>query len=179
MLRMKLYWGKLNTHFQIHVSFKFYGFRNNQANGIFISCHLTTRESLNWFWSGFIYTAVTEQLYYSSTSYLLCTFPSMALPARSGPRLLIQLRNHFSQTVGLIGRVISPSQGLYLNTGQRKHRINSYTHQTSMPWVELEPTIPASERTKTVHALDRAATVTALFFTLSQKFLGIWWSSRY
>jgi hypothetical protein len=29
-----------------------------------------------------------------------------------------------------------------------------------MPWVGLEPTILASERAKTVHALDRSATVT-------------------
>jgi hypothetical protein len=29
--------------------------------------------------------------------------------------------------------------------------------QTSMPWVEFEPTNPAFERAKTVHALDRAA----------------------
>jgi hypothetical protein len=29
-----------------------------------------------------------------------------------------------------------------------------------MPWVGFEPTIPESERTKSVHALDRAATVT-------------------
>jgi hypothetical protein len=28
-----------------------------------------------------------------------------------------------------------------------------------MPWVEFEITIPASERVKTVHVLDRAATV--------------------
>jgi hypothetical protein len=32
--------------------------------------------------------------------------------------------------------------------------------QTSMSWVGFEPTISASERTKTVHALDREATVT-------------------
>jgi hypothetical protein len=64
------------------------------------------------------------------------------------------------QTVRLLRRVISPSQGLYLNTGQHKHRVNIYTHQTSIPWVGLEPTIPASQRTKTVHALDRSATVT-------------------
>jgi hypothetical protein len=50
------------------------------------------------------------------------------------------------QTVGLLGRVISSSQGLYLNTGQQKHRINAYTHQTSMPYVGFERTIPASER---------------------------------
>jgi hypothetical protein len=31
-----------------------------------------------------------------------------------------------------------------------------------MPWVGFEPTIPASERAKRVHALDRSATVTAI-----------------
>jgi hypothetical protein len=29
-----------------------------------------------------------------------------------------------------------------------------------MPLVDFEPTIPGSERAKTVHALDRSATVT-------------------
>jgi hypothetical protein len=29
-----------------------------------------------------------------------------------------------------------------------------------MPWGGIEPTIPASEQAKTVHALDRSATVT-------------------
>jgi hypothetical protein len=66
----------------------------------------------------------------------------------------------FLQMAGLLGRVISPSQGLYLNTWQQKHRINAYTHRTSMPSVEFEPTIKVSERAKTVHALDRSATVT-------------------
>jgi hypothetical protein len=65
----------------------------------------------------------------------------------------------FSQTVGLLGRVISSSKGRYLNTGQHKHIINAYTHQPSMPWVGIEPTIPASERAKTVHVVDRADTV--------------------
>jgi hypothetical protein len=87
-------------------------------------------------------------------------FFSMALPAHSGPWPLIQFYNHFSQTVGRLGRVISLSQDLYLNTGQHKHRINAYTHQISMPCVGFEPTISASERAKTVHALDRTATVT-------------------
>jgi hypothetical protein len=58
------------------------------------------------------------------------------------------------QTVGLLGRVISLSQGLYLNTGQHKHRINTYTYQTSVPCVS------PSERAKTVHALDSLSTVT-------------------
>jgi hypothetical protein len=50
-----------------------------------------------------------------------------ALPAHSGPRPLTQFRNHFSQMVGLLGRVMSSSQGIYLNTGQHKHGINAYT----------------------------------------------------
>jgi hypothetical protein len=60
-------------------------------------------------------------------------FFSMALPANSGPRPLIQFCNHFSQTVGPLGLVIRPSQGRYLNKGQHKHRINAYTHQTATP----------------------------------------------
>jgi hypothetical protein len=70
----------------------------------------------------------------------------MALPTHSGPRPLIQFRNHFSQTVGLLGRVISLSQGRYLHTEQHKYRINAYRHQTSMPWVGFDPTIPGTLR---------------------------------
>jgi hypothetical protein len=57
----------------------------------------------------------------------------------------------FRQSVGHLGRGISPSQGRYLHTEQHKHT------QTSMPWMGFEPTIKAFERAKTVHALDRAA----------------------
>jgi hypothetical protein len=65
---------------------------------------------------------------------------------------------HFSffnlrHSAGLLGRVISPSQGRYLTQTQNKHR------QTSMPQVGFEFTIAAFERAKTVDALDRAATV--------------------
>jgi hypothetical protein len=42
-----------------------------------------------------------------------------------------QFLNHL-QTLGLLGRVISSSQGLYLNIGQHIHR-KTHTHQTSMP----------------------------------------------
>jgi hypothetical protein len=71
-------------------------------------------------------------------------------------------------TAGLLGRVISSSQGLYLNTGRHKHRINTYTDQTSMPCVGFEPAIPASERAMTVHALDRSVTVTGQYMTKLQ-----------
>jgi hypothetical protein len=62
----------------------------------------------------------------------------------------------FIQSVGLLGRGISPSQGRFLHTGQRKQ--NKRTH-TSIPQVGIEPTISVLERAKTVHVLDRAATV--------------------
>jgi hypothetical protein len=46
----------------------------------------------------------------------------------------------------------------------RKTRAHSHihTHTHSMPWVGFEPTVPASERAKTMHALDGSATVTGL-----------------
>jgi hypothetical protein len=73
------------------------------------------------------------------------------------------------QTVGLLGRVISSSQGLYLiyRTTQTQ---NKHIHQTSMPFVGFEPTIPASERAKTVHALDSSATVTGILRYYSTNF---------
>jgi hypothetical protein len=43
-------------------------------------------------------------------------------------------------------------------TGQHTHTQNK-RRQISMPRVGFEPMIPAFEQVKTVHALDRAATV--------------------
>jgi hypothetical protein len=37
-----------------------------------------------------------------------------------------------------------------------------------MPLVGFEPTIPASERTETVHVLDRSATVTGIILALQE-----------
>jgi hypothetical protein len=44
-------------------------------------------------------------------------------------------------------------------TQDNTNRINTYTYQISFPCVGFEPTIPASEPVKTVHVLDRSATV--------------------
>jgi hypothetical protein len=73
-----------------------------------------------------------------------------------GPGLFFIFVIFFTQSVGLLGQGISPSQGLYLYTEQ--HKQNKRT-QTSMSHVRFEPTIPAFERAKTVHVLDREATV--------------------
>jgi hypothetical protein len=44
----------------------------------------------------------------------------------------------YTQSVGLLGRGISPLQGLYLHTEQHKHRINAHRHPCfeldSNPW---------------------------------------------
>jgi hypothetical protein len=81
----------------------------------------------------------------------------MALQPFVGLWPLFQILDLFTQSVGLLGRGISPSQGRYLHT--ELHKQNKRT-QTSMPQVGFEPTIPLFERAKTVHhALDRAATV--------------------
>jgi hypothetical protein len=81
--------------------------------------------------------------------------------------LIFQFLDH-SQTVGLLGRVISSSQGLYLyRTTQTQKDAHTHTHQTSMPCVGFEPTISASERAKTVHALDLAATVTGTYIHIN------------
>jgi hypothetical protein len=60
------------------------------------------------------------------------------------------------QSVGLLGRVISSSQGLYLYTNTE----NAHTTLNIHARVGIEPTVPASARAKTVHALDRSVNVT-------------------
>jgi hypothetical protein len=66
--------------------------------------------------------------------------------------------------VGLLGRVVSSSQGPYVypNTGKRTHS-HTHTHTLNIHApMGFEPTIPASERAKTVHTLDCSATVTGM-----------------
>jgi hypothetical protein len=57
-----------------------------------------------------------------------------------------------------------------LHRGSTRRKTTTYTQnkrtQASMPGVGLEPTIPVFERAKTVHALDRAATVIGLCKTM-------------
>jgi hypothetical protein len=59
---------------------------------------------------------------------------------------LIRKYKFYRQLIGLLGRLISPSQGRYLQK-QHKHRKNS---ETSKPRVGFEPTIPVFEGAKTV-----------------------------
>jgi hypothetical protein len=87
----------------------------------------------------------------------------------SWPWPLVQFRNHFSQTVGLLGREISPSQGRFLNTGQHKHRINAYLH----PCLEWDSN-PRSQRPSgrkqfmpyTARLLSPAVTICTTYFKI-------------
>jgi hypothetical protein len=72
---------------------------------------------------------------------------------------LFQFLDLFTQSVGLLGRGISPLQGRYLHTGQHKHRINAHRHPC-FKW-DSNPRSQCFERAKAVHSLDRAAIVSA------------------
>jgi hypothetical protein len=106
--------------------------------------------------------------------------------------ILIFLYIHSSYTVLLRCRGFHLSLGLYTigrtpwtsvrpvarplpthrTTQTQNKRI--HTHQTSMPRVAFESMITDSERTKTVHALDRSATVTGRVIYNVQKFFTTW-----
>jgi hypothetical protein len=65
-----------------------------------------------------------------------------------GPVLFFSSIIFFPQTVGLLGRVISPSQGRYLHTGQHKHRINAYTDIHALSGIRThDPSVRAIEDT--------------------------------
>jgi hypothetical protein len=97
-----------------------------------------------------------------NTNDHLCAliYLSMALQSSCWTLVAFSVSWSYTQSVGPLGRGISQSQGRYLYPEQRKHRIKGT--QTSKPWVGFEPTIPVSERAKTVHVFDGSATVTDL-----------------
>jgi hypothetical protein len=71
---------------------------------------------------------------------------SITLQPIGGPRPLFQFLNP-------IGRVIRPSQGRYLHTGQHKH--NKRT-QISMPGMGFEPTTPMFERANAIDVIPHS-----------------------
>jgi hypothetical protein len=71
---------------------------------------------------------------------------SMALQPFVGSWPLLQFRNLFTQTVGLLGQVISPSEGRYLHTEQHKHRINAHRNINALSGIRThDPSVRASE----------------------------------
>jgi hypothetical protein len=84
--------------------------------------------------------------------YFLCSSCSYLQHITSVYRFVSLQFLNLIQSVGLLGRGISPSQGRYLTPTHNKR------NESSTPWVGLQITIPGLERAKTFHALDRAAT---------------------
>jgi hypothetical protein len=83
----------------------------------------------------------------------------MSLQPFVGTWPLLQFRNLIYIDGGLLGRVMSPSQGRYLHTGQDKHRINAHTDTHALSGIlSHDPSVRASA----VYALDRAAIVIGL-----------------
>jgi hypothetical protein len=63
-----------------------------------------------------------------------------------------------SQSVGLLGRGISPSQGRYLHT-EKQERQNKHKHTDINASSGIQNHDLSVERAKNTHALNRAATV--------------------
>jgi hypothetical protein len=84
---------------------------------------------------------------FSSTAYANSEQLIINLSLYDSTALLLDLGRFsvslsFTQSVGLLGQAISPSQGRYLTQTQNKRT------QTSMPQVGFEPTITVFQRTK-------------------------------
>jgi hypothetical protein len=118
---------------------------------------------MSWYWS-FVEPCPRVQNFLCSGNNFLTTCAygvnlslslsiSLWLYSPCVPRPLFQFLNIY--TVGRIPWTGDEPVARPLYTHRTTQTQNKRT-QTSMPWVGLEPTIPASERAKTVH--DRAAT---------------------
>jgi hypothetical protein len=63
-----------------------------------------------------------------------------------GPDPPLSFTISFIHMVGLLRRVISPSQGRYIDTGEHKHRINAHTDIHALCGIRThDPRVPASE----------------------------------
>jgi hypothetical protein len=90
----------------------------------------------------------------------------MVLRPFVGPWPIFQFLDLFTPFVGLLGQRISPSQGccLHRTTQSQNERAETLLHE-----VGFEPTTPVFGRAKTVHALDRMATVIGINGTTMTK----------
>jgi hypothetical protein len=64
---------------------------------------------------------------------LFFIYPFLLYRALTVSRFMLLILWIYTQSVGLLGRVIGQSQGLYLNTGHHKHRINAHTPNIHAP----------------------------------------------
>jgi hypothetical protein len=83
-------------------------------------------ERLNGTYSVFKSSSVLDQG--SGIMKILHFHSSTALQPFVWPWPILLFRIFFAQLVGLLGRMVSPSQGRNLPVGQHKHRINTHTN---------------------------------------------------
>jgi hypothetical protein len=106
-------------------------------------------------------TTISENFSADFSASMLYFFSlSMALQA-FGPWPLFQFLNpiHIGRTFWTGDQSVSRPLPAHKTTQTQNKRT-----QTSMPRLGFEPTTPAFERAKTVHALDRAATVVGMLY---------------
>jgi hypothetical protein len=83
---------------------------------------------------------------YTYTSFIHSFIHQWLYSPLLGPGLFFSFVIFFTQTVWFLGRVLSPSQGRYLHTGQHKHRINALTDIHALSGVRThDPSVLASE----------------------------------
>jgi hypothetical protein len=83
-------------------------------------------------------------------TYLFVIFINTLTISICGPTALVNFDHFFSfliwtQSVGLLGRGISPSQGRYLHPEQHTHRINAHRHPCRMWDLNPDPSARADE----------------------------------
>jgi hypothetical protein len=99
-------------------------------------------------------------------SIYLSTYLPTDLQPFVGPWTLFQVLKLFTQSVGPFGGDQTVARPLHAYRSAQSQNIRT---ETSMSQVGFEPTIPVFERTKTIHALDRAATVIDFIVITSAK----------
>jgi hypothetical protein len=87
--------------------------------------------------------------------FLKVIFFSLALQPRWALVSAFAVSWSFLQTVGLLGRVISSSQGRYLRTGQHKHRINTHNIYPCLMWDSNPQSQLPSERWQLMYKTAR------------------------
>jgi hypothetical protein len=104
-----------------------------------------------------------------------------------GPGFFFSFVMFFTQSVGLLGRVISPSQGRYLHTGQHKHRIHVHTDIHALNGILThDPSIRAGEdssclslpgyRDRQWNITKEALSVCLTAYTRNFHHIHLWWS---
>jgi hypothetical protein len=123
----------------------------------YIYTHLSTFSIIEWYF----YRRLQKQFLCVCINLILLLLIWHSSPCRAlASSYEVPLSYTYRQSVGLLGRVISPSQGRYLH---RTTQTQNKRRQTYMPLARFEPTIPVFKRPKTFHALDHADTVTGKF----------------